>query len=210
MSITRDVSARRPTGSPQDHRGHRFERRRRRQETSQQKNIYIDTTNFLFIVGGAFVGLEDIVASRIGKREVGFHGKGAKSKDENILSEVTPHDLVKYGIIPEFIGRLPITVVVNELTEEDLKRILTEPKNSLIRQYQKLFEMEDIELVFDEEALNEIVRMTRERKTGARGLRSVLETIMLDVMFDIPSRKNVKRVTISREVITEGKEPMIA
>jgi ATP-dependent Clp protease ATP-binding subunit ClpX len=141
---------------------------------------------------------------------VGFHGKGAKSKDENILSEVTPHDLVKYGIIPEFIGRLPITVVVNELTEEDLKRILTEPKNSLIRQYQKLFEMEDIELVFDEEALNEIVRMTRERKTGARGLRSVLETIMLDVMFDIPSRKNVKRVTISREVITEGKEPMIA
>lgn len=176
----------------------------------QQRNIYIDTTNILFIVGGAFVGLEEIIATRIGKREVGFHGGGGKNKGENILADVTPHDLVKYGIIPEFIGRLPITVVVNELSDEELKRILTEPKNSLIRQYQKLFEMEDIELVFDEEALDEIVRMTRERKTGARGLRSVLETIMLDVMFDIPSRKNVKKVTISREVITEGKEPMIA
>ena len=178
----------------------------------QQRQLYIDTTNILFIVGGAFVGLEDIVRSRIGKKEIGFKtsGKNKPSDTSEILREAIPHDLVKYGLIPELVGRLPINLALSELTSDELRRILVEPKNSIIRQYQKLMEMEGIDLTFTDEALDEIVHKTIERKTGARGLRAVIENIMLDVMYNVPSMKNVKKCTISKEVITEGKEPMTA
>lgn len=178
----------------------------------QQKHIMIDTSDILFIVGGAFVGLDDIIRSRIGKNIIGFISENStnNSVDSSLIQYLIPHDLVKYGLIPELIGRLPISVGLNELTNDELKRILTEPRNSIIKQYKKLMEMEDIVLDFTEEALEEIVRKTQERKTGARGLRSVIEEIMLDLMFQIPSMNNVKKCIISREVITEGKEPMIA
>ncbi|NPV02486.1 MAG: ATP-dependent Clp protease ATP-binding subunit ClpX [Brevinematales bacterium] len=178
----------------------------------QQRQLYIDTTNILFIVGGAFVGLEDIVKSRIGKKEIGFMttGKNKPNDASEILREAIPHDLVKYGLIPELVGRLPINLALSELTPGELRRILVEPKNSIIRQYQKLMEMEGIDLTFTDEALDEIVHKTIERKTGARGLRAVIENIMLDVMYNVPSMKNVKKCTISKEVITEGKEPMTA
>jgi len=178
----------------------------------QQRQLYIDTSNILFIVGGAFVGLEDIVKTRIGKKEIGFKSSGKDQPKEasEILREVIPHDLVKYGLIPELVGRLPINLALSELTNDELRRILVEPKNSIIRQYQKLMELEAIELVFTDEALDEIVRKTIERKSGARGLRAVIEGIMLDVMYNVPSMKNVKKCTISKEVITEGKEPMTA
>lgn len=178
----------------------------------QQKNIMIDTTNILFIVGGAFVGLDDIVSTRIGKKEVGFNSAnlGQKKDIEKILTHLIPHDLVKYGLIPEIIGRLPILSVLNELTEDELSRILTEPKNSIVKQYKKLMRLENIELEFTDEAIAEIVKKTRERKTGARGLRAVIETIMMDIMFEVPSMENVNKCIISKEVITEGKEPKIA
>ncbi|OHD54515.1 MAG: ATP-dependent protease ATP-binding subunit ClpX [Spirochaetes bacterium GWF1_51_8] len=178
----------------------------------QQRQIYLDTSNILFIVGGAFVGLEDIVKSRVGTKEIGFKAaEGGKPKEASeILKDVIPHDLVKYGLIPELVGRLPINLALCELTPAELRRILIEPKNSIIRQYQKLMEMEEIELVFTDEALDEIVHKTSERKTGARGLRAVIEGIMLDVMYNVPSMKNVKKCVISKEVITEGKEPMTA
>lgn len=177
----------------------------------QQQNLMLDTTNILFIVGGAFVGLEDIIRSRMGKQEIGFKDKiKVKSSSDEIMRQVTPHDLVKYGLIPELIGRLPMTSVLNELTDEDLKKILLEPRNSIIKQYQKLMEMEGVELVFEEEALNEIVKMAKKLETGARGLRAVMETVMLDVMYDLPGRKNIKKCVITREVVTEGKTPKIA
>lgn len=176
----------------------------------QQRNIQIDTTNILFIVGGAFVGLEDIVSTRLGKKEVGFNTTTIRNKEENILKYAVPHDLVKFGLIPELIGRLPIQVALNELTDDELRRILEEPKNSIIRQYKKLFAMEDIELEFENTALEEIVRRSRELKTGARGLRSIIENVMMEVMYEVPSLPDVKKCIISREVVTEGKKPKIA
>jgi len=177
----------------------------------QQRNIMIDTSNILFIVGGAFVGLEDIVGNRIGKKEVGFKSDTviAPSDRAEIIKQAIPHDLVKYGLIPELIGRLPITSVLNELDENELKRILTEPKNAIIKQYKKLMQLENIELEFTDEAIDEIVKKTSQRKTGARGLRSVIEEIMLNIMYEVPSMENVKKCIISKEVITEGKEPKI-
>ncbi len=177
----------------------------------QQNNLMLDTTNILFIVGGAFVGLEDIVRSRMGKSEIGFKTKGIqKTESEDIMKHVVPHDLVKFGLIPELIGRLPLATVLQELSDEDLKKILLEPRNSIVKQYQKLLEMEGVELHFDDDALDAIVKKTRKLETGARGLRSVLEEVMLEVMYEIPNRKNIKECVITREVVTDGKMPKIA
>ncbi|MEJ5284262.1 MAG: ATP-dependent Clp protease ATP-binding subunit ClpX [Brevinematia bacterium] len=175
-------------------------------------NIPIDTTNILFIVGGAFVGIEDIVRTRLNKKEVGFNSTSIKSKkeEENLLNYLIPQDFVKYGIIPELIGRLPVITTLSELTNEELKRVLTEPKNAIIKQYQELFRLDGVELTFTDEAINEIVKRAIERKTGARGLRSVIEEIMLDVMYEIPSLENIKKCVIDKDVILKGKKPKIA
>ncbi len=175
-----------------------------------QKNIYIDTTNILFIVGGAFVGLEDIIRRRLGKSKIGFVDTNTKKehvKSDNPLKYVIPEDLVKYGMIPEFIGRVPVVAVFDELTEDDLKQILTKPKNAIIKQYQKLFDYEGIELTFTDDAIDAIVKKAIERKTGARGLRAILEETMLNVMFEIPSMESVKECIIDKDVVLNGKHP---
>jgi len=175
-----------------------------------QQVIYVDTTNILFIVGGAFVGLEDIIRKRLGKNKIGFVGEG-KSKDfenENILKYVTPEDLIKYGMIPEFIGRTPVIAVFDELTEEEMKRILTEPKNALVKQYQKLFDYEGVDLIFEDEAIDEIVKLAKERKTGARGLRAILEDVMLNIMFELPSMEGVKSCIITRDTVRKTGHPI--
>jgi ATP-dependent Clp protease ATP-binding subunit ClpX len=178
----------------------------------QQKNIMVNTSNILFIVGGAFVGLEDIVKSRLGKKEVGFKSSHSRAKYDpgKILKEVIPHDFIKFGLIPELVGRLPVTALLHELNDEELRRILTDPKNAIIKQYQKLMGLENVELEFTEDAINEIVKKTKEKKTGARGLRSVIEEIMLDIMYEIPSMKDVSHCVIDKDVVTLGKEPKIA
>jgi len=178
----------------------------------QQHNLMVNTQNILFIVGGAFVGLEDIIKTRLGKKEVGFKSRYVNYgvKEENILQEVIPHDFIKYGLIPELVGRLPVVAVLNELSEEELRKILTEPKNAIIKQYQKLMEMENVELSFTEDAISEIIKKTKEKKTGARGLRAVLEEIMLDIMFEIPSKKGIKSCIIDKEVVLKKSEPKIA
>ena len=172
-----------------------------------QEFIQVDTTDILFICGGAFVGLEDIIKHRIGKSTVGFESSIKKVEDEKeILSLVEPDDLIKYGLIPEFIGRLPVITTLEELGEEELVRILVEPKNSLVKQYKKLLEMDGVELEFTEEALKEIAKEAIRRKTGARGLRAIMEEVMTDVMFDIPSVGKVKKVVIDKETI-KGESP---
>ena len=178
----------------------------------QQRQIMIDTTNIMFIVGGAFVGLEDIIKTRIGKKEVGFKADISMSRmdRDDLLKYVTPHDLVKFGLIPELVGRLPIIAPFKELNRDELRRILIEPKNAILKQYKKLMKMENIDLEFTDDAIEEIVNKTLERKTGARGLRSVIEEVMMEVMYSVPSMANIKNCTISKEVITEGKEPKIA
>ncbi len=178
----------------------------------QQELIKIDTTNVLFILGGAFVGLEKIVADRIGKKGVGF---GAEIHDADqhdtgvLLAQVLPEDLHKFGLIPEFIGRIPVTAHVEELNEEELVRILTEPKNALVRQYHRLFEMEGVDLVFTAEALTEVAVQAIGRQTGARGLRSILESLLLDTMYELPSRDDVERVTITEEVVRGAIAPVL-
>ncbi len=178
----------------------------------QQELIKIDTTNVLFLLGGAFVGLEKIVADRIGKKGVGF---GAEIHDADqhdtgvLLAQVLPEDLHKFGLIPEFIGRIPVTAHVEELDEEELVRILTEPKNALVRQYRRLFEMEGVDLVFTPEALREVATQAIARQTGARGLRSILENLLLDTMYELPSREDVERVTITEDVVLGTMEPML-
>ncbi|HFE52958.1 MAG TPA: ATP-dependent Clp protease ATP-binding subunit ClpX, partial [Bacteroidetes bacterium] len=157
----------------------------------EQNLINIDTTNILFICGGAFEGLEHIVSARIGKREVGFGADIPGKKDKSIgevLKHVEPEDLLRYGLIPELVGRLPVISTLEELDEESMIKILSEPKNSLVRQYKRLLELDGVELEFDDQALREIVRLAMKRGTGARGLRAVMEQVMLDVMFQIPSR----------------------
>jgi len=173
----------------------------------QQQYIQIDTTNILFICGGAFVGLEEIIARRIGKGGVGFTVDVTKNRLErdSILKHVEPDDLVKFGLIPELIGRLPVISTLSELTEDDLVRILKEPKNALVKQYMKLFELEGVELEFEEPALREIARETIRRKTGARGLRAVMEKLMSDVMFEIPSSRDIKKVIFDVEAVKSGK-----
>jgi len=177
-----------------------------------QEFIQIDTTNILFICGGAFDGLEKIIMNRIGKKSMGFiadiQTKEKKDVGE-ILKKVLPEDLLKYGLIPEFVGRLPIIVTLNSLDKDALIRILKEPKNALVKQYKKLFEMDNVDLEFEDEALEEIARMALERNTGARGLRAILEDIMRDVMFEIPSREDVDKCIISKATIVEKKQPEI-
>ena len=175
-----------------------------------QDALQVDTTNILFICGGAFDGLEDIIKKKEGANVLGFNqDKKGKNDHDKVLSKVEADDLVKYGLIPELIGRLHMVATLNEITEDDMVHILTEPKNALIKQYIKLFEMDDVKLEFEKDALKELARLAIVRKTGARGLRSILEDIMLDIMFDLPKYKN-KTITISKEVVLKTKEPKVA
>ena len=178
----------------------------------QQEFVQVDTTNILFICGGAFVGLDDIIRRRIGGKSLGFGAdvKGAADKSASaLLAEVQPEDLLKFGMIPEFVGRLPVLATLEELDEQALVRILREPKNALVRQYQKLFDMENVHLRFTEGALGAIAREALKRKSGARGLRAIMENIMLDVMYDIPSQPNIKEVLISEEVVLRKAQPIV-
>ena len=178
----------------------------------QQEFLQVDTTNILFICGGAFVGLEEIIRRRIGVKGMGF-GADIRRKDERsmseVLAEVQTEDLLKFGLIPEFVGRLPMIATLQELDEGALVRILREPKNALTRQYQKLFEMEGVHLRFTDGALTAIAREALKRKSGARGLRAIMENIMLDIMYDIPAQPNIKEVLISEEVVTHKEQPII-
>jgi ATP-dependent Clp protease ATP-binding subunit ClpX len=173
----------------------------------QQEFLQVDTTNILFVCGGAFAGLEKIIAARGRSTSIGFGAKVEAADDRrtgDILKGVEPEDLLKFGLIPEFIGRVPVIATLDDLDEEALMRILTEPKNALVRQYQRLFEMEDVQLSFAEDSLRTISKKAIERKTGARGLRSIMEGILLDTMFELPSLRGVEEVVISSEVV-EGK-----
>ncbi len=178
----------------------------------QQEFLKVDTTNILFICGGAFAGLENVIQQRIGVKTLGF-GADVKKKFEKkvgeLLTDVTPEDLLKFGFIPEFIGRLPVPATLSELDEEAMVQILKEPKNALIKQYQKLFEMEHVKLKFTDGSLVAIAKEALKRKTGARGLRSILENVMLDIMYEIPSQTMVKEVIISEEVISSKEKPII-
>lgn len=175
-----------------------------------QDAIQVDTTNILFICGGAFDGLEEIVKKKQGGNVLGFNQKKTGEKEKkDLISNVEAHDLVKYGLIPELIGRLHMLATLNEISEDDMVHILTEPKNALIKQYMKMFELDNVKLEFEEEALKQIAKLAIERKTGARGLRSILEDIMLDIMYDLPEYKD-KTVTITKEVVAKKKEPKIA
>lgn len=175
-----------------------------------QDALQVDTTNILFICGGAFDGLEDIIKKKQGANVLGFNqDKNTKKDNDKVLSSVEADDLVKYGLIPELIGRLHMIATLNEITEDDMVHILTEPKNALIKQYIKLFEMDDVKLEFEKDALKELARLAIVRKTGARGLRSIIEDIMLDIMFDLPKYKN-KTVTITKEVVLKTEEPKVA
>ena len=178
----------------------------------EQSLIPIDTKNILFICGGSFDGLSGIIGQRIHTAEIGFAKTMAKSKKEDeILKEVRPEDLIKYGFIPELIGRLPVVTTLEHLDKDALMRVVLEPKNSLVKQYKKLFRMEGIELNFREEALREIIILSMERKSGARALRSVMENSMLDLMFHLPeySEDNVFKITITKEFILRGKKPLM-
>jgi ATP-dependent Clp protease ATP-binding subunit ClpX len=173
----------------------------------QQEFLQVDTTNILFVCGGAFAGLEKIISARGRSTSIGFGAKVESVDDRrtgDILKGVEPEDLLKFGLIPEFIGRVPVIATLDDLDEEALMRILTEPKNALVRQYQRLFEMEDVQLSFAEESLRTISKKAIDRKTGARGLRSIMEGILLDTMFELPSLRGVEEVVISSEVV-EGK-----
>jgi ATP-dependent Clp protease ATP-binding subunit ClpX len=176
----------------------------------QQEYIQINTRNILFICGGAFDGLEKIVEARVGKRRIGFSGS-AESEDDsgNVLQHVEPEDLQRYGLIPELVGRLPVTVHLDELDQEALTRILEEPKNALVKQFKKMFELEGIGLTFDRDAISAIAKKTLERGTGARGLRSIIEGLMRDVMFELPSRKDVREVVVTQECVENGVAPLL-
>jgi ATP-dependent Clp protease ATP-binding subunit ClpX len=176
----------------------------------EQKLVNINTKNILFICGGAFEGLEDIVARRIGKKEIGFNSKNKSmqklSKGE--LYRITePEDLLEYGLIPELIGRLPVVSPLDDLDEKALQSILTKPKNALVKQYTKLFELENVKLIFEETALKEIVKIAKKRNTGARALRAIMEDIMLDIMYKLPSLHGVETCTITSDVVTKKEEP---
>jgi ATP-dependent Clp protease ATP-binding subunit ClpX len=179
----------------------------------QQEFLQVDTSNILFICGGAFAGLEKVIRDRSEKSGIGFSAT-VKSKEDSknvsdVLKEVAPEDLVKYGLIPEFVGRLPIVATLAELDEDALVQILTEPKNSLTKQYQKLFEMDGVDLDFREDALVSVAKKAMERKTGARGLRSILESVLLDTMYSVPSTRNVVKVVIDGAVIKGESEPLM-
>ncbi|UYO34650.1 ATP-dependent protease ATP-binding subunit ClpX [Bacillus zhangzhouensis] len=176
-----------------------------------QEFIQIDTTNILFICGGAFDGIEQIIKRRLGQKVIGF---GADNKVEDLekevlLSKVLPEDLLRFGLIPEFIGRLPVIASLEPLDEKALVEILTKPKNALVKQYKKMLELDDVELEFEEDALSEIAKKAIERKTGARGLRSIIEGIMLDVMFDLPSRDDIEKCVITGATVADGEPPLL-
>lgn len=177
----------------------------------QQEFIQIDTTNILFIVGGAFDGIETMVKNRLGDKTIGFgvDSKQEYNPDKSLMQQIIPEDLLKFGLIPEFIGRLPILTALEKLTEEDLVRILTEPKNALIKQYQKLVSFDDVSLRFEDDAVKEIAHLAIERNTGARGLRSIVEATMRDIMFDIPSEDNIKEVVITKDTVDGKSKPEI-
>ena len=179
----------------------------------QQEFLQVDTSGILFVCGGAFAGLEKVIQDRSEKSGIGF-GAEIKSKSESkkvgeLLRTVEPEDLIKYGLIPEFVGRLPVVAVLEELDRDALVRILTEPKNALVKQYQKLLKLEGVELEIRDDALRAVAKRAMERKTGARGLRSILEHALLDIMFDLPSLDNVEKVVIEASVITEGARPLL-
>ena len=177
-----------------------------------QEFIQIDTTNVLFICGGAFEGLDKIIEQRTREQSIGFRANIEKRKERNvgqILSQIMPEDLLKFGLIPEFVGRLPIVVTLEALDEEALKRILTEPRNALIKQYQKIFQMDGVDLVVTKEAVQAIAAEAQTRKTGARALRSIIEEVMINIMYEIPSMSNVRKVIVDPDVITKRQEPTL-
>ena len=177
-----------------------------------QQYIQIDTKNILFIVGGAFEGLEQIVRKRVGKQSfMGFGGEvgGPLTEIENPLQQLTHDDLLKYGLIPEFVGRLPVAVSLNHLTRQDLVRILTEPKNAAVKQYQRFFALDDVDLIFTDDALEATARQAEERKTGARGLRTAIEEVLLEVMYEIPSLEGVKKCIVDANVINNRSRPIL-
>jgi ATP-dependent Clp protease ATP-binding subunit ClpX len=178
----------------------------------QQDYIKVDTTNILFICGGAFHGAESIVANRVGKKSIGFgvDVEGGRDKQySELISDVQPEDLLKYGLIPEFIGRLPIIATLGELSEDNLVEILKRPRNAIVKQYKKLFDLENVKLTFTEGAIRGIAREAMKKKTGARGLRSIMEKVMLDVMYEIPALSNVKECVVSEEVIVNRDRPIL-
>ncbi len=182
----------------------------------QQEFLQVDTSNILFIVGGAFVGLEDIIRRRVGEKKLGF---GAREKSEtkkvqkddgrSLLSQVQPEDLLKFGLIPEFIGRLPMIAVLDDLDEPALIKILVEPKNALTKQYKKLFDLENVQLKFTDGALSAIAKQAIERKAGARGLRAILESLMLESMYEVPSEPDIKEVIVSEDTVQKGEKPLV-
>jgi ATP-dependent Clp protease ATP-binding subunit ClpX len=178
----------------------------------QQEFLQVDTTNILFICGGAFTGLEDIIESRVGQKTMGFGAKITSKTEKKIweyLKEVQPEDLLKYGMIPEFVGRLPVIAPLHELSEEALVDILIKPKNALVKQYQKLFEMDGVKLKFTKGALHAVAKAALKHKSGARGLRAILENAMLDIMYELPSTPSVKEVLINEEVIDSQQQPLL-
>ena len=175
-----------------------------------QEMIQLDTKNILFIVGGAFDGIEEIVKQRLGEKIIGFGANNkALGKNDSYMQEIVAEDIQKFGLIPEFIGRLPIVAALERLTKDDLVHILTEPKNALVKQYQRLLSFDDVALEFDSGALDAIAEKAIERKTGARGLRSIIEEVMMDVMFEVPSMDNVTKVVITEEAVRGTEEPLI-
>ncbi len=178
----------------------------------QQEFLQVDTSNILFICGGAFVGLEKIIQRRVGKTSMGFGADVSSVRSKplgELFEQVQPEDLLQYGLIPEFVGRLPVTATLNELDEEAMLNILSEPKNALTRQYKRLFDMDGVKLTFTDSSLRQVAKKALERKTGARGLRAILESVMLDVMYDVPSDPNIREVVVSDECVTENKRPLL-
>jgi ATP-dependent Clp protease ATP-binding subunit ClpX len=177
----------------------------------QQEFLQVDTTNILFVCGGAFSGLEKIISARGRSASIGFGADVTAPEDRHtgeLLRDVEPEDLLKFGLIPEFVGRLPVVATLDDLDEDTLVRILTEPKNALVKQYQRLFEMEDVELGFSDDALRTIANKAIARKTGARGLRSIMENILLESMFELPSLEGVEEIVINREVVEGRSKPL--
>ena len=178
----------------------------------QQELIKIDTTNILFICGGAFVGLDKIVADRVGKKGIGFDSELAtrvtESEDE-LMGEVTPQDLHRFGMIPEFVGRIPVICSTRQLTEDDLVHILTEPRNAIVKQYRRMFELEGVELEFEDDALREMAHLALERKTGARGLRAICEKTLQQTMFDVPSDLTISKVVVTKASVDGDEQPRL-
>jgi ATP-dependent Clp protease ATP-binding subunit ClpX len=177
-----------------------------------QEFLQIDTTNILFICGGAFGGLEKIIERRIGRKTIGFGAEVVPNQKKDLgelYQHILPEDFIKFGLIPEFVGRVPIIVTLHQLDEQALVNILTQPKNALVKQFAKLMEMDGVQLEFEDDALMEIARLAIERKTGARGLRAILESIMLDVMYEVPSRGDIKKCVVTKETVRGAQVPML-